>query len=281
MRTLLPCLLTGCAAGPAVVTALDVGDGAVAVAEDGRTGTLGVADGVRMSGDWSDIQVVNSTACALEAGGRPDCWQVGSDTLLSSVPAGPFDTFSVADGRAVFVFADGSLMHWPQVEHELPTQGPWVSVAAVGAYETVHPGLCGVDDAGALWCGEATEAAPGGPWNQVSRSGALVCALDSAGAITCFTVAGGAWAEAGALEGPFVSLDTGAAGGVCGRGSDGALQCEGLGDGAADWAALVPTGSGYDAIALSSDATWGCAIRGGEPVCFGKAGAVPDGGWSW
>lgn len=281
MRPLLLCLMCGCAAEHPVVTALDVGTGAVALADDGRTGTLGVADGARPAGDWAQLQVANTTACALEPGGRPDCWQVGTDTLLSSVPAGPFDDFSVADGRAVFVFADGSLMHWPQVEHALPTDGPWASVAAVGASEVAHPGLCGADTAGALWCGEAVGAAPGGPWSRVSRTGGTLCGLETAGAIACFDLRADTLVEVARLDGPFVDLDTGAAGGVCGLLGDGSVRCEGVGDGAADWSALAPTGPGHDAIALSSNATWGCALAGGEPVCFGAADALPAGDWAW
>lgn len=281
MRRLLIPLLTGCADEPATVHALDVGAAAVALADDGRTGTLGVADGARPAGDWARIQVAAGTACALEAGGRPDCWQVGADTTLSSVPAGPFDTFSVADGRAIFVFGDGTLMHWPQVEHALPTDGPWIGVAAVGASEVNHPGLCGVDADGALWCGVAAVPAPGGPWDAVSRTGGTLCALERAGGIRCFDVGADGWSEVAHLPGPHVALDTGAAGGVCGLDASGGITCAGVGQAAADWPALAPGGTGHTAIALSSEAAWGCALTDGAPACFGAAGAVPGGDWAW
>ena len=281
MRPLCLLLLAACADRPVFVTDLDVGRSAVAIARDGRTGTLGIPDGARPLGDWDRIQVETETVCALEAGGRPDCWVAGTDTLLSSVPAGPFQSFSIADGRGIFVFDDGSVIHWPQREHALPTDGPWVSVAAVGGSEINHPGACGVDEAGQLWCGAVATAAPGGPWAAVSRTGATLCAMADQGDIGCFDVSDGTWGDTGGLTGPFDGFDVGAAGGLCAWTADGRVTCIGIGDGVADWSSLAPAGTGHDTVALSANATWGCTVRDGEAACFGAPDAVPDGRWAW
>jgi hypothetical protein len=278
-------LLAGCAGGPAVVAAVDVGVGAVALAEDGRTGTLGVTDPLHPEGDWDRIAVHRNTVCALEPGGRPDCWANGDETLMAGVPAGPFTSFDLADGAGLFLFEDGSVFHWPQQDHPLPTDGPWLDLAAVGASELTHPGSCGVDEAGKLWCAEADTAAPGGPWAEVDRTGGVLCARETAGPITCFELVDGGWAQTGGIDGDFKAVSTGGGGGVCALDGAGTVTCDAVAldeaSDAADWASFAPSGAGHTSLSLSSDGTWGCTVQDGAPVCFGAPGAVPGGSWHW
>ena len=83
------------------------------------------------------------------------------------------------------------------------------------------------------------------------------------------------------MDGPFVDMDTGGGAGVCGLRADGGVQCDAFGARPGAWADYAPAGTGHEAIALSSDGTWGCAVKDGDVGCFGAPDAVPAGDWAW
>lgn len=277
-RRALLLALAGCAdPEPGVWVDVDAGRAAIAVATDGRGSILDPDGRTIPEGDgWAEIRTDGELACTLDTGGRPDCWSLRRGTVDATVPAGPFTAYDVSADTALLVYEDGSARHWPDEVAPLPDGYTWQAVAAGISTE---PWSCGVTTSGELRCEGVEDAAPDGPYTDVARDGAVVCALDDAGSAQCFEVADGAWTFLDTLDGPLDDFDYGT-GAVCGIGPDAAIACAAIATDAEPTADALtitdgaPTSGAWVAVSVSEVAAFGCAVdTAGERTCWGNTPA--------
>lgn len=143
-------------------------------------------------GTWIDVDVGNDTSCALDTSGLPICW--GSlDALESDAPTGVYDRIELGTSEACALTPDGDLSCWggAAIAFDAPTNETFASVSLGDS------AACGIraDDGSVLCWGGAgpgfgSEVVSGVPAGLVATQVVVgtghACAIDAAGALTCW-----------------------------------------------------------------------------------------------
>jgi hypothetical protein len=274
-RASLVCLAACADPVPNTWVSVDAGKAALALADTGVASMLLDEDRPGPpTGDWVEIRTDDYLACALDDAGRPDCWSVRSGEIDSKVPAGPFQAFDVSRSGVLLVYEDGSTTQWPDGVAPLPDGFRWTAVAM--GEEVTAAWSCGITAAGDLRCDGVDDAAPDGPYVDLSRAIDTVCGLGEDGVGRCFEPQSG-WSPVATLDGPLALLDSNAYA-ACGLTSAGAIPCTAWGADGDGIVAEAPSDGGWIDVSVAEGAAFACAVSGaGERRCWGNA---PDAAWT-